>query len=81
MFKRYAASRRFLSLVSTLWFALFAQVLVHEGISFDRELYFAIIMDRAYNGPVIIASRQGMTDDDDDDDDDDRDSETASYAI
>jgi len=41
---------------------LVQKVLVHEGISFDRELYFAIIMDRAYNGPVIIASRQGGMD-------------------
>ena len=39
-----------------------AKVLVHEGISFDRELYFAILLDRAHNGPVIVASPQGGMD-------------------
>ena len=39
-----------------------ARVLVHEGISFDRELYFAILLDRAHNGPVIVASPQGGMD-------------------
>lgn len=38
------------------------KVLVHEGISFDRELYFAILMDREHNGPVIVASKQGGMD-------------------
>lgn len=38
------------------------KVLVHEGISFERELYFAILMDRAHNGPVIVASLQGGMD-------------------
>ena len=39
-----------------------AKVLVHEGISFDRELYFAILLDRAHNGPVMVASPQGGMD-------------------
>lgn len=38
------------------------KVLIHEGINFDRELYFAILMDRAYGGPVIVASKQGGMD-------------------
>lgn len=38
------------------------KVLVHEGISFDRELYFAILMDRAHGGPVMVASKQGGMD-------------------
>jgi len=38
------------------------KVLVHEGVSFDRELYFAILMDRKFNGPVIVASQQGGMD-------------------
>lgn len=38
------------------------KVLIHEGIEFNRELYFAILMDRAYNGPVIVASLQGGMD-------------------
>jgi len=38
------------------------KVLIHEGINFDRELYFAILMDRAHGGPVIVASRQGGMD-------------------
>lgn len=41
---------------------LCSKVLVHEGITFDRELYFAILMDRAHNGPVIVASKQGGMD-------------------
>ena len=39
-----------------------AKVLVHEGINFDRELYFAILLDRAHNGPVMVASPQGGMD-------------------
>jgi len=38
------------------------KVLIHEGINFDREMYFAILMDRAYNGPVMVASTQGGMD-------------------
>jgi len=38
------------------------QVLIHEGISFDRELYLAILLDRAHNGPVFVASPQGGMD-------------------
>lgn len=38
------------------------KVLVHEGLFFDTELYLAILMDRAYGGPVIVASRQGGMD-------------------
>jgi len=37
-------------------------VLVHEGINFKRELYFAILMDRAHMGPVMVASPQGGMD-------------------
>jgi len=41
---------------------LVQKVLVHEGINFNRELYLAILMDRAYNGPVIVCSPQGGMD-------------------
>jgi succinyl-CoA synthetase beta subunit len=37
-------------------------LLVNEGISIDSEKYFAILMDRAYNGPVMVASKQGGMD-------------------
>jgi succinyl-CoA synthetase beta subunit len=37
-------------------------VLVNEGISINSEKYFAILMDRKYNGPVIVASAQGGMD-------------------
>jgi succinyl-CoA synthetase beta subunit len=37
-------------------------VLIHEGINFDRELYLAILLDRAHNGPVFVASPQGGMD-------------------
>lgn len=37
-------------------------VLVNEGITINSEKYFAILMDRLYNGPVIVASSQGGMD-------------------
>lgn len=37
-------------------------MLIHEGITFDRETYFAILMDRAHGGPVIVASKEGGVD-------------------
>ncbi|KAH9249391.1 hypothetical protein BASA81_012922 [Batrachochytrium salamandrivorans] len=37
-------------------------VLVNEGIQINSEKYFAILMDRKYNGPVIIASAKGGMD-------------------
>jgi succinyl-CoA synthetase beta subunit len=39
-----------------------SKVLVHEGVSFDKELYLAFLLDRAYNGPVIVASPMGGVD-------------------
>lgn len=39
-----------------------AKVLINEGITIEDELYFAILMDRAYNGPVIVASTEGGMD-------------------
>ena len=50
------------SFLSFLSFFFLLQVLIHEGINFDRELYFAILLDRAHNGPVIVASPQGGMD-------------------
>lgn len=38
------------------------KVLVHEGIDFDNEYYFAILMDRSTNGPAIVVSSQGGMD-------------------
>jgi len=38
------------------------QVLVHVGINFDKEMYFAILMDRQYQGPVIVCSPRGGMD-------------------
>ena len=31
-------------------------------VQIHRELYFAILMDRAFNGPVLVASTQGGMD-------------------
>lgn len=36
-------------------------VLLSERIYMRRELYFSILMDRAYNGPVMVASTAGGT--------------------
>merc|ERR1711871_1844380 len=41
---------------------LCSKVLVNEGITIDRELYFAIVMERAKNGPCIVASQKGGMD-------------------
>ncbi|MDR0532505.1 MAG: ADP-forming succinate--CoA ligase subunit beta [Verrucomicrobiales bacterium] len=38
------------------------KVLIAESVNIDREIYFAIVMDRSVNAPVIIASRQGGMD-------------------
>ena len=37
-------------------------VLVNEGLQIESEKYFAILMDREYNGPVMVASEQGGMD-------------------
>lgn len=39
-----------------------SMVLVNEGLTILSETYFAILMDRAYNGPVIVASKEGGVD-------------------
>ncbi len=36
-----------------------SKVLVAEAAEIDREIYFAILLDRALAGPVIVASREG----------------------
>lgn len=41
---------------------LCTKVLINEGIYIDKELYFAILMDRAYNGPVVVTSKMGGMD-------------------
>ena len=41
---------------------LVQKVLINEGITIDAEYYFAILMDRAYGGPVIVASTEGGMD-------------------
>lgn len=38
---------------------LVRKVLVSESVEIERELYFAIVMDRSLGGPVIIASTEG----------------------
>jgi len=35
------------------------KVLIDQGLNVQRELYFAILMDRKYNGPVLVASTKG----------------------
>uniref|UniRef100_A0A6A7G6E9 Succinate--CoA ligase [ADP-forming] subunit beta, mitochondrial n=1 Tax=Hirondellea gigas TaxID=1518452 RepID=A0A6A7G6E9_9CRUS len=39
-----------------------SKVLIHEGVDFDREFYFAILMDRGHGGPVIVGSPMGGMD-------------------
>eukprot|EP00742_Colponemidia_sp_Colp-10_P002190 GILJ01002340.1.p1 GENE.GILJ01002340.1~~GILJ01002340.1.p1 ORF type:complete len:436 (+),score=87.75 GILJ01002340.1:48-1355(+) len=39
-----------------------SKVLVHEGITIAKEYYFAIVLDRKYGGPVLVASSEGGVD-------------------
>ena len=41
---------------------LCTKVLINEGIFIEKELYFAILMDRAFNGPVVVTSKMGGMD-------------------
>lgn len=41
---------------------LVKSVLINEGITIDRECYFAILMDRNSGGPAIVASTEGGVD-------------------
>ena len=41
---------------------LVSKVLVAEAVDIARELYFAILLDRATSAPVIIASTEGGMD-------------------
>jgi succinyl-CoA synthetase beta subunit len=38
------------------------QVLINASIEIEKEYYFAVLMDRSCNGPVIVASAQGGMD-------------------
>lgn len=39
-----------------------SKVMVAEAIDITRETYFCILMDREYNGPVIVCSPDGGVD-------------------
>ena len=41
---------------------LFNQVMLGEALDIKRETYLAILMDTAYEGPVIVASPEGGVD-------------------
>jgi succinyl-CoA synthetase beta subunit len=41
---------------------LVKKLMIAESLNFDRELYFAIVLDRANNGPVLVASPKGGMD-------------------
>lgn len=38
---------------------LVSNVLIHEGVDFDKEFYLAFLLERAYDGPVIMGSPMG----------------------
>jgi len=38
------------------------KIMIAESINFNKEFYFAILMDRASNGPVLVASPKGGMD-------------------
>jgi len=38
------------------------KVLVHEGVDFDKEYYLALLLERAYGGPVLVGSPCGGMD-------------------
>lgn len=39
-----------------------AKVLINEGIKIEKEMYFAILMDRSVGGPCMVASTEGGMD-------------------
>jgi succinyl-CoA synthetase beta subunit len=39
-----------------------SSVMLAESIDFEKEIYFAILLDRAAGGPVIVASPMGGMD-------------------
>lgn len=41
---------------------LVSKVMIAQSIDLKRETYFAILMDRAFSGPVMVASPQGGMD-------------------
>lgn len=41
---------------------LVSKVMIAQSIDLNRETYFAILMDRAYSGPVMVASPKGGMD-------------------
>ena len=43
---------------------LVKSVMVAEALDIARETYFAIVMDRAHQGPVMVASPEGGVDTD-----------------
>lgn len=47
---------------ATSLFLPHVQVMVAEALDISRETYFAILMDRACNGPVMVGSPQGGMD-------------------
>ncbi len=38
------------------------KVMIAQSVDLTRETYFAILMDRAFNGPVMVASPKGGMD-------------------
>jgi len=38
------------------------KLMIAESLTFKKETYFAILMDRSFNGPVMVASPQGGMD-------------------
>jgi len=38
------------------------RVMIAEALNISKEYYFAILMDRSYNGPVLVASTEGGVD-------------------
>jgi len=41
---------------------LVSKVLIHEGVDFDKEFYLAFLLERAFDGPVIMGSPMGGMD-------------------
>ena len=41
---------------------LVRKVMIAESVNLKRELYFALLMDRTFNGPVMVASPKGGVD-------------------
>ena len=58
----YEDKQEYMTWKNRMNFLIFWQVMVAESYDISRETYLAILMDRGYQGPVIVGSPKGGVD-------------------